>query len=527
MRVIVNEWLTEPIPLSRGVRQGDSLSPMLYILCVETLACQIRSCSQIEGFLLPGANGSQYKVSIYADDTTSLVKSVYSLAALFRVINVYERGSGAKLNVSKTEAMWLGAWRSRADQPFGLTWVTKIKILGVVFGQNAESDNWRPKLKKLENHLNFWKSRSLSLVGKSLIVNTIGISKLLYLATILPVPQWVISEVNNLIWPFLWGCRMETVSRQSCHQPFLKGGLGIINFKIKVDALKLASVVSNCSNADSKSFYLIKYFFGAKLSPIRPEWRFLRDNSSPSAQLLTPFYSNCLSVLSSLRKILSCQDWRNFAFTSKKCYYTLLKEKSSSPVIHRHWVSFLTIGFDLDRHWSLVRDEFCENFKNDLLWLIVLRAVKVRDALKNWGYINSDCCASCSRKETIDHCFLNCSRVKAVWSHFSPLLSSLLGVTFLPNCISVFFFQWPRADAKSARLARFLIKTTLYGIWKFRNKATFHNGHEDSQAIIRYIKTDIRKRISLDHFRLSQSDFASAWESTLCKVADSSFHVLL
>ena len=51
-------------------------------------------------------------------------------------------------------------------------------------------------------------------------------------------------------------------------------GLGIINFKIKADALKLASVVSNCSNADSKSFYLIKYFFGAKLSPILPEWRF-------------------------------------------------------------------------------------------------------------------------------------------------------------------------------------------------------------------------------------------------------------
>ena len=234
MRVIVNEWLTEPIPLSRGVRQGDSLSPMLYILCVETLACPIRSCSQIEGFLLPGANGSQYKVGIYADDTAILVKSVYSLAAVFRVINVYERGSGAKLNVSKTEAMWLGAWRSRADQPFGLTWVTKMKIIGVVFPQNAESDNWRPKLKKLENHLKFWKSRSLSMVGKSLIVNTIGISKLLYLATILPVSKWVISEVNNLIWPFLWGCRMETVSRQSCHQPFLNGSLGIINLKIKV-----------------------------------------------------------------------------------------------------------------------------------------------------------------------------------------------------------------------------------------------------------------------------------------------------
>ena len=203
MRVIVNEWLTEPIPLARGVRQGDSLSPMLYILCVECLACKIRSCRGIEGFLLPGAKGLQYKVGVYADDTTSLVKSVHSLGVLLNVIRIYERGSGAKLNVSKTEAMWLGAWRSRTDQPFGLTWVPEMKILGVVFGQATELDNWQPKLKKLENHLNLWKSRSLSFVGKSLIVNTLGISKLLYLATILPVPNWVVSEVNNLIWPFL------------------------------------------------------------------------------------------------------------------------------------------------------------------------------------------------------------------------------------------------------------------------------------------------------------------------------------
>lgn len=524
MRVIVNEWLTDPIPLARGVRQGDSLSPMLYILCVESLACKIRSCSEIEGFLLPGAKGLQYKVGVYADDTTSLVKSVRSLAVLFNVIRIYEQGSGAKLNISKTEAMWLGAWRSRTDQPFGLSWVPKMKILGVFFGQATEADNWQPKLKKLENHLNLWKSRSLSLVGKSLIVNTLGISKLLYLATILTVPRWVISDLNNLVWPFLWGCRMETVSRQSCYQPFLRGGLGILNFLIKADALKLASIISLC-NADSKSFYLIKYFFGPRLSSFRSEWRPLWDNSSPSTFSLTPFYTNCLSVLTSLRKILSCQDWRDFAFTSKKCYSTLLKEKSSSPVIHRFWVSFLTVGFDLDRHWSLVRDGFSENFKNDLLWLIILRAVKVRGSLKNWGYINSDRCAFCSRKETIDHCFLNCSRVKAVWSHFSPILSSLIGVTFLPNCLFVFFFQWPRVDACRARLARFVIKTILYGVWKFRNKASFQNGTEDSRAIIRYIKVDIRKRIALDHFRLSHSNFVSAWESPLCVVSEASYQV--
>lgn len=52
MRIIVNGWLTDAVPLARGVRQGDSLSPMLYILCVETLACTVRSCQFYLPFLV-------------------------------------------------------------------------------------------------------------------------------------------------------------------------------------------------------------------------------------------------------------------------------------------------------------------------------------------------------------------------------------------------------------------------------------------------------------------------------------------
>ena len=59
------------------------------------------------------------------------MKDYRSLVNLFEQISVYEKGSGAKLNRSKTEAMWLGAWRNRTDEPLGLTWVRKMKILGV------------------------------------------------------------------------------------------------------------------------------------------------------------------------------------------------------------------------------------------------------------------------------------------------------------------------------------------------------------------------------------------------------------
>ena len=50
MQVLVNDFLSNPILLERGVRQGDALSPMLYILCVEVLACKIRASPDVKGF---------------------------------------------------------------------------------------------------------------------------------------------------------------------------------------------------------------------------------------------------------------------------------------------------------------------------------------------------------------------------------------------------------------------------------------------------------------------------------------------
>ena len=72
-----------------------------------------------------------------------------------------------------------------------------MKILGVVFGVvDTEQDNWRPKLNKLEKFLNLWKSRSLSLFGKALVVHVLGLSKLIYLARVLVLPAWALSRVN-------------------------------------------------------------------------------------------------------------------------------------------------------------------------------------------------------------------------------------------------------------------------------------------------------------------------------------------
>ena len=172
------------------------------------------------------------------------------------------------------------------------------------------------------------------------------------------MPVWVLTRVNQLIWPFLWGSRIETVSRKSCCLSLKNGSLNVCDLRFKCEA-------------------------------------------------------------------------------------TLLSIGSSPPLLPREWSLILGPGFSLCDHWSLVRDDFTQNFKNDLPWLITLRGVKTRDALTNWGYINSAVCASCPTRETIDHVFIFCARSQLVWRHFEPILHNVLGSVFFFDVPFIFFFRWP------------------------------------------------------------------------------------
>lgn len=65
--VIVNGHMSEWFSLQRGCRQGDALSPYLFILCAEILSILIRNNQSIKGIIV---HGNAYKISQYADDTS-------------------------------------------------------------------------------------------------------------------------------------------------------------------------------------------------------------------------------------------------------------------------------------------------------------------------------------------------------------------------------------------------------------------------------------------------------------------------
>ena len=112
--VVTNGWTSSFFQPSRGVCQGFPLSPLLYVLCIEVLACSITTSPAIEGVPLPGA-GLVFKCSGYADDTSVAATTNTSMQATFDIYAQYEQASGAKLNRGKSKGLWLGAWKDRHD----------------------------------------------------------------------------------------------------------------------------------------------------------------------------------------------------------------------------------------------------------------------------------------------------------------------------------------------------------------------------------------------------------------------------
>ena len=68
-------FTTDLFPVRGGVRQGDPLSPLLFILALETLACQIREDNGIRGILV---EEEEIKLTLFAADMTCFLRDMAS-----------------------------------------------------------------------------------------------------------------------------------------------------------------------------------------------------------------------------------------------------------------------------------------------------------------------------------------------------------------------------------------------------------------------------------------------------------------
>lgn len=255
-------WLSEPIEVERGIRQGCPLSPLLFIMAVELLAIKVRQ-SDIKGIALannPIANpisntGHQeliqtlIKIQQFADDTTLFLKDTEDLGIALEIFQNFAHISGLKINQKKTEAMWLGSDQNRHDKPYNLKWVKQIKILGIHYRSNISAreidDNWLKKVENMKRIIKQWSRRNLSIFGKILVAKTFIISQFIFIMQAVGLPEDTLNEINRTLFSFLWKKKysnkkaFEKVKRKILTQGFEQGGLKMIDMKTLQDALYL------------------------------------------------------------------------------------------------------------------------------------------------------------------------------------------------------------------------------------------------------------------------------------------------
>ena len=245
-QVKVNGFLTEPIEVNRGVRQGDPLSALLYVLIAEVLGNHIRSNQDINGITIKGI---EQKILQYADDTQIIVTNDRSMKEVFKQLKKYEEGTGAKVNIRKTEVLLMGKWKNRHDKPFDLKWSDdKVFALGLWFGNKDTSEiNFQEQLIKLKKQFLFWKPRRLSLLGRAKVVNIFILSRLWYRTEIFPIPSHVLKELEKLLIDFIWCGKKHEVNKEQLYAPLEKGGIALVNINNKILAQRLVWLAKLCS----------------------------------------------------------------------------------------------------------------------------------------------------------------------------------------------------------------------------------------------------------------------------------------
>jgi hypothetical protein len=108
-RIKVNGEYTEEIVPQRGLRQGDPLSPYLFLICAEGFSSLLHNAEindSIQGIKVCAAAPSITHL-LFADDSLILMKAdVNNVACLQEIVKVYEACSGQKINMEKSSILF-------------------------------------------------------------------------------------------------------------------------------------------------------------------------------------------------------------------------------------------------------------------------------------------------------------------------------------------------------------------------------------------------------------------------------------
>ena len=262
--IIINGRIVKGYKIKRGVKQGDALSCILFIMCMEPLLKNIETNPAIEGINSNSLQCELPKLYAYADDVSAIIKNCpVSLQELFNEYSRLTKLSGLQLNADKTEILPFKSSNVRTDVQnlnFQITYgqatytvktCMKAKINGIFFQQDEDAmrnENVANALRKMDDHLKKWTRRSLCILGKIMIVKTFGVSQIIFLMQSMKLTEANFKNIKHVLYKFIWNRHYlaakapERIKREITNKSIKLGGLGMLNIEELDASLKLKAI---------------------------------------------------------------------------------------------------------------------------------------------------------------------------------------------------------------------------------------------------------------------------------------------
>ena len=241
--VSVNGELEGFFPSSRGLRQGCSLSPYLYVIVSNVLSKLIsRAVSAGTIGYHPACRELNLTHLSFADDIVVFTDGKpQSLTGTLEVFNEFATLSGLCINVSKSTVFAAGRGKQVLEEEAAAVGLSvsalPIKYLGLPLTTKIMSrSDYEPLLAKIRNRMLSWTSKALSFAGRLQLIQSVIASITNFWCSAFSLPQGCIEDIESMCSAFLWSgspniTHKAKVAWDVVCTPKTEGGLGIRKIK--------------------------------------------------------------------------------------------------------------------------------------------------------------------------------------------------------------------------------------------------------------------------------------------------------
>ena len=248
---LLNGAAGKKIWLRRGLRQGDPLSQLLFIIAIDPLHRLLQRATEL-GQLdpIPGRDLA-LRVSLYADDAIIFANPVKEeIDTLMSIIHDFILASGLKVNLQKSSVAAIRCEQINLQQVLqnfgGQQTQFPFRYLGLpVTLSRLRIVHLQFILDRIRARLAGWKGRLLTIAGRRVLVRSVLSALPTFALTVLKVPKKLLAEIDKIRRRFLWA-QDEKISGGKCKvswpevcTPIDNGGLGISNLQRFSHALRL------------------------------------------------------------------------------------------------------------------------------------------------------------------------------------------------------------------------------------------------------------------------------------------------